>query len=327
MTPLESNNIVMTITGSDGTGEAGVQADIRTITSLGARAVSAITSITDQNTMGIIHFYDLPPQVVRGQMEALLADVRPSVVKVGMVRRKEVLTALCELLQHFQPLHVVYHPVAQSSRGEQIMESSLAQHIHQQLLPLCTTIVARPTDLAWLGCSTTDPRLVVLHTQSLHGQDNALSAALAAFLSQGVEQNEAAERARQFVRGITMKAQPLQGRGPEIYNDFVDLVERHFLRHTDVKFYADQLHVTSRYLAQLTRRIAQQSPKDIIDEQMGQHLRGQLTNTSLTVQQIALHSGFSSQAQLSRFFRKLTGLSPIAFRRQALTAPHQERQS
>ena len=79
----DGNHAVLTITGSDGTGGAGIQADIRTITSLGGTPLSAITTVTVQNTLGIQEFYDLPPQVLEQQVEAIIDDVRPAAVKRG----------------------------------------------------------------------------------------------------------------------------------------------------------------------------------------------------------------------------------------------------
>ena len=99
---------ILTITGSDSSGISGVQADIRTIASLGAYAVSAITSITMQNTIGIQSFYDLPAATVRGQVEAVVNDVEPQVVKIGMIRRTDVLQVIVDLIVKYKPLFVVY---------------------------------------------------------------------------------------------------------------------------------------------------------------------------------------------------------------------------
>ena len=71
--------MILTITGSDSTGGSGVQADIRTISELGGYAVSAITSITVQNTLGIQEFFDIPAEIVSGQIEAIMNDVQPDI--------------------------------------------------------------------------------------------------------------------------------------------------------------------------------------------------------------------------------------------------------
>lgn len=85
---------ILTITGSDSTGESGIQADINTMTSLGVKAVSVVTSVTIQNTIGIQDFYDLPSDVVSGQLDAIINDVEPEVVKIGMIREAEQLKVI-----------------------------------------------------------------------------------------------------------------------------------------------------------------------------------------------------------------------------------------
>ena len=86
--------VILTITGSDGTGGSGVQADIRFISALGGMAASAITSITVQNTLGIQEIHDLPASVVRQQVEAIVNDLQPEVVKIGLLRRIDVVDTL-----------------------------------------------------------------------------------------------------------------------------------------------------------------------------------------------------------------------------------------
>ena len=76
---MQENTPILTITGSDSTGGSGVQADIKTISALGGYAVSAITTITIQNTLGIQDFYDLPAEAIHGQIEALVNDIQPQI--------------------------------------------------------------------------------------------------------------------------------------------------------------------------------------------------------------------------------------------------------
>ena len=90
--------MILTITGSDSTGGSGVQADIRTISELGGYAVSAITSITVQNTLGIQEFFDIPAEIVSGQIEAIMNDMQPDIVKIGMIRRVETLNVVIDAL-------------------------------------------------------------------------------------------------------------------------------------------------------------------------------------------------------------------------------------
>lgn len=112
---------ILTITGSDSTGESGIQADINTMTSLGAKAVSVVTSVTIQNTIGIQDFYDLPSDVVSGQLDAIINDVEPEVVKIGMIREAEQLKVIVRALRRYRPSAVVYDPILFSSRGDRLM--------------------------------------------------------------------------------------------------------------------------------------------------------------------------------------------------------------
>ena len=116
---------ILTITGSDGTGGSGVQADIRLISELGGKAASAITSITVQNTLGIQEFHDLPASVVRQQVEAIVNDLQPQVVKIGLVRRIDVVETLVDVLKKYQPRHIVYAPVLKSTKGEQLVSEKV----------------------------------------------------------------------------------------------------------------------------------------------------------------------------------------------------------
>ena len=99
---------ILTITGSDGTGDSGVQADIRLISGLGGTAASVVTSITVQNTLGIQQFHDLPAVVVRQQLEAIVNDLQPQVVKIGLLRRADVVEAIVDVLRRHQPKYIIY---------------------------------------------------------------------------------------------------------------------------------------------------------------------------------------------------------------------------
>lgn len=141
---------ILTITGSDSTSGSGVQADIKTISALGGYAVSAITSITVQNTLGIQDFFDLPPDVVLGQIEAIINDVQPSVVKIGMVRRADVVDMLAKVLKRYRPAVVIYDPVAVSSKGEVLMSRDVVNVVKRSLLPICTIVTLKRTDAEYL---------------------------------------------------------------------------------------------------------------------------------------------------------------------------------
>lgn len=297
---MMTQQTILTITGSDGSGGSGLQADIRCISELGGTATSAITSITVQNTLGIQSFYDLPASTVRTQIEAILNDLQPQVVKIGLLRRIDVVQVVAELMRKYHPKYIVYAPVLHSTRGDLLVEPQVYDAIQQLLIPLCT-IVLEPSDLP------TGTRQ--------HGHANQLAAALAYYLSCGENVNEAMLHARTYVslrpKGYTEE----NSRSGELYNLFLDAIDRFYHRYSDVAFYAEQLGVSARYLGQVTRSIASRSPKAMIDERITAEITQLLTSTNKPLKEIALMFGFSSQAHLSRYYKKQTAHTPSEMRR------------
>ena len=291
---------ILTITGSDSTSGSGMQADIKTISELGGYAVTAITSITVQTTLGIQEFYDLPAEIVSGQIDAVMNDVQPEVVKIGMVRTLDVVDVIARALQKYRPRHVVFDAVVLSSQGDALVSSEVMQAVRQRLLPLCT--------------------LVIRHDEKqTHGLANRYSSAVAVYLSKGETVEQAQASARTYMNTQIVRADDLQGRASELYHDFLDAVAAHLHTNSDVHFYADSLNVSSRYLAQVTRRIGGKAPKAIIDDYMIREIELQLNTTNRTIQEIAYSCGFSSQAHLTKFFKKMRGVSPTSFRIKRLT--------
>ena len=293
---MGNNRPILTITGSDSTGGSGIQADIRTISSLGGSAVTAVTSVTVQTTLGIQEFYDLPPAIVEGQIEAVMNDMEPSVVKIGMIRTREVLDVVLRALRKYKPLHIVYDPIVQSSHGEALMPEDLLLDIVDKLLPLTTEVVR-------------------LDDSKLHGRKNKYASALCVFLNNGETIDEARSRAMEYVNSQVSHESDLQGRVRDLYDQFIASVSEEVGRNNDVQYYADKLNVSARYLAQVTRKNSGKSPKMIIDDYLIKEIELLLRTTEKTVQEIASECGFSSQAHLTNFFKKLKGVSPTNYRK------------
>ena len=287
---------ILTITGSDGSGGSGLQADIRCISELGGKVTSAITSITVQNTLGIQEFYDLPATTVRTQIEAILNDLQPQVVKIGLLRRIDVVQVVAELMRKYRPKYIVYH----STRGDLLVEPQVYHTIQELLIPLCT-IVLEPSDLP--------------SGTRQHGHANQLAAALAYYLSCGETVNEAMLHARSYVSMKPKGYTEDNSRSGELYNLFLDAIDRFYNRYSDVAFYAEQLGVSARYLGQVTRSIAHRSPKAMIDERITSEITTLLTSTSKPLKEIATLLGFSSQAHLSRYYKKQKGVAPSQVRK------------
>jgi len=294
------NKTILTITGSDGTGGSGVQADTRFISELGGTAVSVVTSITVQNTLGIQLFHDLPAAIVRQQIEAIVNDLQPQVVKIGLLRRIDVVETIVDVLSRYRPRHIVYAPVLKSTKGEQLVLPKVYKVIERQLIPICS-VVLEPSDLP------VGPRR--------HGYANQLASAVAYYLSLGESVDEAMLHARTYLKQLPADYADGNSRIEELYNQFLDAVERYFHIYSDVSFYAEQLNVSPRYLGQVTRRIVNRSPKAIIDDRITAEIVSLLTTTSRPLKDLAHSLGFSSQAHLSRFFKKQKGLSPTEYQR------------
>lgn len=314
---------ILTITGSDSTGGSGVQADIRTISELGGYAVSAITSITVQNTLGIQAFFDVPAEIVSGQIEAIMNDIQPSIVKVGMIRRVETLEVVIDALTKYRPDYIIYTPAIWSSNGDALMTEDVVSQIKYRLLPLCSVVVARKKENDIILQDTKLLRMAedngmkvfLLDNANSHGLTNRFSSALAVYLNQGSKMDEALAKAQDFINVELTRESNLQGRSSELYNQFISQVNNFCRTYSDVHFYADQLNVSSRYLAQVTRRISGKTPKAIIDEYIVKEIERELSTTTHTMQEIANTFGFSSQAHLTKFFKKMIGLTPSEYRK------------
>lgn len=314
---------ILTITGSDSTGGSGVQADIRTISELGGYAASAITSITVQNTLGIQAFFDVPAEIVSGQIEAIMNDIQPSIVKVGMIRRVETLEVVIDALTKYRPDYIIYAPAIWSSNGDALMTEDVVSQIRYRLLPLCSVVVARKKENDIILQDTKLLRMAegngmqvfLLDNANSHGLTNRFSSALAVYLNQGKKMEDALVMAQDFINVELTRESNLQGRSSELYNQFISQVNNFCRTYSDVHFYADQLNVSSRYLAQVTRRISCKTPKAIIDEYIVKEIERELSTTTHTVQEIANTFGFSSQAHLTKFFKKMRGLTPSEYRK------------
>lgn len=313
---------ILTITGSDSTGGSGIQADIKTISELGGYAVSAITSITVQNTLGIQEFFDVPAEIVSGQIEAIMNDIQPTIVKVGMIRRVETLEVVIDALTKYRPDYIIYAPAIWSSNGDALMTEDVVSQIKYRLLPLCSVVVARKKENDIILQDTKLLRMAedngmkvfLLDNANSHGLTNRFSSALAVYLNQGKKMEDALAMAQDFINVELTRESNLQGRSSELYNQFISQVNNFCRTYSDVHFYADQLNVSSRYLAQVTRRISCKTPKAIIDEYIVKEIERELSTTTHTVQEIANTFGFSSQAHLTKFFKKMRGVTPSAFR-------------
>lgn len=131
---------ILTIAGSDCSGGAGIQADIKAISALGAYAASAITAITVQNTCGVSDIHPIPAQYVKGQIDAVMTDIRPQAIKIGMINDVEIVKVIVDAIRKYKPAHVVLDPVMVSTSGCKLIEDKAIEALTRELIPLATLI-------------------------------------------------------------------------------------------------------------------------------------------------------------------------------------------
>lgn len=137
---MKTYPVVFSIAGSDCSGGAGIQADIKTISALGAYAASAITAVTVQNTKGVKAVHTVPVEIVQGQIEAVMEDLCPDALKIGMVNTPELVGVIAGLLSKYPDCPVVYDPVMVSTSGQMLMTKDAIQLIKEKLFPLTSLI-------------------------------------------------------------------------------------------------------------------------------------------------------------------------------------------
>ena len=131
---------VLTIAGSDSSGGAGIQADIKTITAHRLYAESAITALTAQNTCGVTMVEDAPPAMVAAQIDACFDDIRPAAVKIGMVSSASIAETIADRLTYWNADNVIVDPVMVATSGARLIAEDAQQALTERLFPLATLI-------------------------------------------------------------------------------------------------------------------------------------------------------------------------------------------
>lgn len=131
---------VLTIAGSDSSGGAGIQADIKTISALGAYGMSVICSVTAQNTTGVFDVCDIPPDTVRRQIDAVFNDIEVDAVKIGMVSNQEIIEVIAGRLSYYKPPVIVVDPVMVSTSGSRLLREEAVEAVKTLLLPIATLV-------------------------------------------------------------------------------------------------------------------------------------------------------------------------------------------
>lgn len=233
---------VLIIAGSDSGGGAGIQADIKTVTMLGGHAMTAITAITAQNTLGVQAVHPVPTDIVLAQIESCLSDIGADVVKIGMIGSAKTAHAVADRLTYLD-IPIVFDPVMVATSGSTLADSATTAAF-ARLMAVASVVTPNLPELAALGgkdavlafgChllvkgghgeggTITDelwsPTGLVreliarrIDTTSTHGTGCTLASALATGLGEGMELYEAFGRAVSFVR-IALQEAPGFGKG------------------------------------------------------------------------------------------------------------------
>ena len=125
----------LTIAGSDSSGGAGVQADLKTFSAIGTYGMSVITAITAQNTHGVFLVEDLSKEIIQKQIKVVFEDIEPKAVKIGMVSSPEIIKAIVESLDKYSPKYLVVDPVMISKSGYSLLKPEAKDNLIKYLIP------------------------------------------------------------------------------------------------------------------------------------------------------------------------------------------------
>lgn len=131
---------VLTIAGSDSSGGAGIQADLKTMAAHKVYGMSAITALTAQNTTGVQGILEITPEFVAQQIDSVFTDIRPDAVKIGMVSSKNIIEVIAERLTYYKAENIVVDPVMVSTSGSRLINDDAKEAIIKYLMPIATVI-------------------------------------------------------------------------------------------------------------------------------------------------------------------------------------------
>ncbi|MBO5371811.1 MAG: bifunctional hydroxymethylpyrimidine kinase/phosphomethylpyrimidine kinase [Lachnospiraceae bacterium] len=155
----------LSIAGSDSSGGAGIQADIKTMTMNGVYAMSAITALTAQNTTGVTGILEVTPEFLEKQMDAVFTDIRPDAVKIGMVSSAELIKVIAERLQYYKAQNIVVDPVMVATSGSRLLQNEAVSTLIDRLLPIASVVTPNI------------PEAEVLSGMKIHNKEDMILAA------------------------------------------------------------------------------------------------------------------------------------------------------
>ena len=213
---------VLTIAGSDCSGGAGIQADLKTFSAHGVFGMSVIVSVVAENTSRVIDIQDITPDMIGKQIDAVFEDIEVDAVKVGMLSTPECMGAVAEKLRQYQPKHVVIDPVMYAKNGCPLMEPSAVDALIKTILPLADVLtpnipeaeritglqiqsvkgghaVGNALDVLFDGNQMYHFETERIDTKNTHGTGCTFSSAIASQLAKGADIYKAVESAKAYV--------------------------------------------------------------------------------------------------------------------------------
>ena len=248
----------LTIAGSDSSGGAGIQADIKTMTANGVFAMSAITALTAQNTTGVTDIFETTPRFLAEQLDAIFTDIYPDAVKIGMVSSAELIDTIAEKLHAYEAKHIVVDPVMVATSGSKLlpMAEVLTPNIPEAEILSGMTIsdaagmeaaakaisekygcavlckgghqINDADDLLWRSGTGKWFHGKRIANPNTHGTGCTLSSAIASNLAKGCDLDTSVERAKAYISGCLSAMLDLgHGSGPmdhmfALKGEFVD---------------------------------------------------------------------------------------------------------
>lgn len=163
MTDAPTIPIALTIAGSDPSGGAGIQADLKTFAARGVYGASVITALTAQNTQGVTGIHDVPPPFITAQIDSVFSDLDVRAVKIGMVARRDAIEAIVAGLDRWSPPAVVADPVMVATSGDRLLAPDAIDALRDRLIPRATVITPNLPEAAALlddAIATTETAIV-----------------------------------------------------------------------------------------------------------------------------------------------------------------------
>jgi len=131
---------VLSIAGSDPSGGAGIQADLKTMSACGCFGTTAITAVVDENTVGVYGLFPIPISFVQGQIKSVLDDIGADAIKIGMLHSSELILAVKETLSHYDIRNIVLDPVMVSTSGDKLLQDEAIETLRNELIPIVRVI-------------------------------------------------------------------------------------------------------------------------------------------------------------------------------------------